>query len=148
MTDNIKQFPRKAPAAPVLPEAIQHTEGYLMQNILYSDQPMKEVDDFVTGTKRNRRWGMVLSFAAIPGFDQVPVNQGPTLLPTTPSRFFTADSIEELRARVMYEVDKALEMAKLAIEDPELFTKKSMESAAQIREQFAQQGHISDIDMS
>lgn len=134
--NNIREFPKKSKkTGENLPEQIKHTESYLMQNILYTDQPMKEVDDLINGTKRNRRWGLVLSFAAIPAYDQVPVNQGPTLLPTTPTRFFTADSIEELEARVTYEIKKALRMAKLAVEDPDAFHEETMAAANAFREQ-------------
>jgi len=122
---NIKKFPKKGET---LPANCTETESYLMQEILYNDSKTKTVTDFTTGDQRNRRWGLVLSMAVVPGFDQVTPNQGPTLLPRTPARFFTADSVEELRARVLYEIDRAIDMAKLSIENPEEFTKKTMEA--------------------
>lgn len=139
MKSNIKEFPKDKLAKPEeeTPEVLQHTEDYLMHQIFYTDQPMREIDDLATGGKRNRRWGMVVSLAAIPGYDQVPVNMGPTLIPTAPTKFFTADSIEDLRDRVMMEVDRALEMARLAIEDPEEFERRSMERARRMAAEIA-----------
>lgn len=122
MTDNIKQFPKAS--KPALPEAIQHTDSYQLVKILYTDEPMTEVTDFMTGNKRNRRWGMTISFAVVPEYDKVPVNEAPTLLPDTPVRFITADSLDELKARAMYEIDKALTMAKLAVDNPEEFARQ------------------------
>lgn len=131
---NIKQFPRKnAVPTEQLPENCQHTESYVMQDILYCDSKTKTVTDFVTGDQRNRKWGMVVSLAVIPQFDQVAPNQGPVLLPRTPNRFFTADSLEELKSRIVYEIDKAISMAKMAVENPEEFIKKQTEA---LREQF------------
>ena len=125
---NIKQFPKKnAIPTEQLPENCQNTEAYIMQEVLYSDAKTKTVTDFVTGEDRNRRWGMVVSLAVIPQFDQVAPNQGPVLLPRTPSRFFTADNLEDLKARIVYEIDKAISMAKLAVENPEEFIRKQTE---------------------
>lgn len=126
---NIKNFPRKN-AAPTeqLPEGCQNTESYMMQEILYCDSKTKTITDFVTGDQRNRRWGMVVSLAVIPQFDQIAPNQGPVLLPRTPSRFFTADSLEELKSRIVHEIDKAISMAKMAVENPEEFIKQQTEA--------------------
>jgi len=125
---NIKNFPRKnAIPTEQLPENCQNTEAYIMQEVLYSDAKTKTVTDFVSGEERNRRWGMVVSLAVIPQFDQVAPNQGPVLLPRTPSRFFTADNLEDLKARIVYEIDKAISMAKLAVENPEEFIRKQTE---------------------
>jgi hypothetical protein len=67
---------------------------------------------------------MVVSLAVIPQFDQIAPNQGPVLLPRTPSRFFTADNLEELKSRIVHEIDKAIGMAKMAVENPEEFMKQ------------------------
>jgi hypothetical protein len=138
---NIKQFPRKN-AAPVeeLPENCKNTESYVMQEILYSDSKTKTITDFTTGEQRNRRWGMVVSLAVIPEFDRVAPNQGPVLLPRTPSRFFTADNLEELKARIVHELDKAIAMAKLAVENPEEFIKKQTEAFRSQLESGADEG--------
>jgi hypothetical protein len=139
---NIKNFPRKnAIPTEQLPENCQNTEAYIMQEVLYSDAKTKTVTDFVSGEDRNRRWGMVVSLAVIPQFDQVAPNQGPVLLPRTPSRFFTADNLEDLKARIVYEIDKAISMAKLAVENPEEFIRKQTEGIrAQLEAEAAEQG--------
>jgi hypothetical protein len=122
---NIKQFPgKKVAPTEQLPEGCQDTEAYMMQEILYCDSKTKTITDFTTGEQRNRRWGMVVSLAVIPQFDQIAPNQGPVLLPRTPSRFFTADNLEELKSRIVHEIDKAIGMAKMAVENPEEFMKQ------------------------
>lgn len=138
---NIKNFPRKN-AAPTeqLPDNCQHTESYMMQEILYCDSKTKTITDFVSGEQRNRRWGMVVSLAVIPQFDQIAPNQGPVLLPRTPSRFFTADTLEELKSRIVHELDKAISMAKMAVENPEEFIKQQTEA---LKEQLG--GEFADV---
>lgn len=123
--NNIKKFPRKTET---LPENCANTESYLMQEILYSDAQTKTVPDLITGSQRNRRWGIILSMAVVPGFDAVTPNAGPTLLPRTQSRFFTADTVEDLKARVNYEIDKAISLARKSIEDPDGFAKDAREA--------------------
>lgn len=128
---NIKQFPGKK-VDMELPEEIRETEAYIMNEVLYSDTQTKTVTDFETGDQRNRRWGMTMSLAIIPGFDQSPPNQAPTLLPKSPARFFTADSLKDLKARVVHELDRAMELADMSINDPEKFMefqKAQMEQA-------------------
>jgi hypothetical protein len=129
MTNNIKKFPSKKPVE-TLPESCANTESYLLNNVLFGGGPTKTVTDFVTGDQRNRRWGMSVAMGIIPGFDQVPVD-GPIILPNVPSRFFAADSLDELRARLIHEIDKAINMAKLSVEKPEEFVKQHMEMTQQ-----------------
>jgi len=138
---NIKQFPRKnAVPAEQLPENCQHTESYMMQEILYCDSKTKTITDFVTGEQRNRKWGMVVSLAVIPQFDHIAPNQGPVLLPRTPIRFFTADNLEELKSRIVHELDKAISMARMAVENPEEFIKQQTEA---LKEQLG--GELPDV---
>ena len=130
---NIKQFPGKKVDAG-LPEEIQDTEAYIMNEVLYCNSPTKTVVDFETGDQRNRRWAMTVALAVIPQFDQVTPNQLPTLLPKSPTRFFTADSLEKLKARVVHELDRAMELAELSVSDPEEFMKFQQAQMAQARE--------------
>ncbi len=134
---NIKQFPKKEN----LPDNCKNTEIYYMQEILYSEDQTKGVVDFTTGDERNRRWGVVISFSIFPKFEQVPVNGAPLLLPKTPARFVAADTIEEAKARINHELDKAFEMADLSVRDPEAFKKKAMEQLGKV-------GQINASDMS
>ena len=118
---NIKQFPGNKKVVSQLPDEIKETEAYIMNEVLFVNTPTKTVTDFETANQRNRRWGMTMALAIIPHFDQMTPNQGPTLLPKSPSRFFTADSLKELKDRVVYELDRAIEMADLSVNDPEEF---------------------------
>jgi hypothetical protein len=127
MTNNIKQFPKKDPQ---LPEECKNTESYQVMEVLYSDAKTKTITDFTTGDQRNRRWGMSMSMSIIPELDKLPPNQAPLLLPKVPSRFFAADSLDELKARVVHEIDKAMAMAKLAVENPEAFMEKHRQEIA------------------
>lgn len=122
---NIVKFPNKKKEQ--LPDNCSNTEMYMMHEILYGDDKMKAVPDLITGQDRNRRWGLVMSFTVVPKFDDIPPNQGPTLLPKVPYRFITADSLEDLKARAHYELSKALDMAKLAVDNPEEFTRQQHE---------------------
>jgi hypothetical protein len=139
MSNNIKKFPTKR-ATETLPESCTNTESYILSDVLFTNAPKKTITDFTTGDQRNRRWGMSIAMGVIPGLDQVPVD-GPVILPNVPTRFFTADTIEDLRARLMYEIDKALDMAKMSVEQPEEFAKKHTELLQQLAE-----GHTDDMN--
>lgn len=123
---NIKEFPGKK-SGEQLPEEATNTEAYLLNEVLYCVTPTKTVPDLETGNQRNRRWGASVALAVIPEFSQVPPNEAPTLLPKSPSRFFAADSLEELKARIIYELEKAIEMARMSVEEPEEFMKLQQE---------------------
>ena len=73
--------------------------------------------DFATGGKRNPRWGMVVSFSMIPELDKNPV--GPIILPTPPYQFVTADDLETIKERVIFELDKVIKLSQIAADDPE-----------------------------
>lgn len=119
-TKNVLKFPKKE----VLPPDCQNTDAVWLVDISYSNQQMKTVTDFTTGDKRYYRWASSMSLAVLPRFDEMPVNIGPTLIPKVPSMLFTADTIPELRARMIYEIDKALGMMEMAVNDPEEYKKK------------------------
>lgn len=136
MTNNIKQFPKKN--RETLPAECQNTEAYPMMEIMIHDGATKTVTDFTNGEQRNRRWGMVVSFSIIPNYHENVPNQGPLLYPKLPSRLFLGDSLEEIKARINFEIDKAIKLAKLAVEDPEAFAR---ETQAQM------QRSLGDIDI-
>lgn len=121
---NIIKFPKKGEQ---LPDSCANTEAYMMHEVLYGDEKLKTVPDIISGEERNRRWGLVLSFTVVPKFDEVPPNQGPTLLPKLPYKFITADSLDELKARADYELGRAMDMAKLAVENPDEFLRQENE---------------------
>ncbi|MCB1711907.1 MAG: hypothetical protein KDH96_05350 [Candidatus Riesia sp.] len=105
-----------------------NTEMYALQEVQFNADITKTVHDFATGTERNRRWAMVINFSIVPSFDSIPPNQAPIVLPKSPSRLITADSIEDLKARALAEMDYSFEMAELSVKDPEAYKKKYMDS--------------------
>lgn len=112
---NIKQFPRKSQ----VDDLESKSELYDIHDIYCALGKMKHVTDFTTGGKRNRRWGMVLSFAVVPKYDETPATDFPTLLPKAPAKFLAADSIEDLRARAHAELDMAFTLAEMSVNDPD-----------------------------
>jgi len=151
---NIKKFPGKQEVDTSLPEEIQNTEAYIMNEVLYSATPTKTVTDFETGDQRNRRWAVSMSLAVIPQFDETPPNQAPTLLPKSPTRFFTADTLKELKDRVVFELDRAMELADMSVNDPEKFMEFQQEqmnaqyAAAQTQERGEYPARDEEDDMN
>lgn len=129
-TDNILQFkPKESPKETVTnnpflskpPKEAEGTDGYVMSVINYSHMPLKTVPDIENATVRNKRWGAVFTVGVLGELDKQPT--GPAALPVMPSQFFDADSLPALRSRLIFELDKALELAKMQIENPEQYEK-------------------------
>lgn len=121
----LHEFPgRRAKTAH--PECVKNTEAYVLQEVLYSHVPLKPTPDIASGGNRNRRWGATFSLSIVPSLDETPL--GPVMLPGVPVQFFAGDSLEELRDRIVYELDKAIELGRLAKEDPEEFDRVQRES--------------------
>lgn len=95
------------------------TGGYPMVTVLTTQEALETVPDILSARKRNRRWGAVFSLAVIPGLDEN--TPGPVSLPLTPTHFFDSDSLESLKTRLLHELDKAIEIARMSKEDPEAF---------------------------
>lgn len=142
--NNIKEFPKSSRTTQ---DTMSNSEAYILSEILYAPQKMKTFTDFSNGNQRNRRWGIVTSFATVPGLDQIPVGAGPTLLPKSPSRFFCADTLSDLRQRVIDELDSVLEMARLAIEEPEKFEAMVRSLHGEVSEE-SDQNNDHESDMS
>lgn len=87
--------------------------------ILMYNVPMniKSVPDLETGGNRNPRWGMMVSFSIVPELHKQPM--GPVVLHVTPTQFLASDTLEDLRDRVMFELDKAIELARIAEKHPD-----------------------------
>jgi hypothetical protein len=135
---NLKKFPGKK--ADEMPKELEHTEAYIMSEVLFCSSPTKTVPDLESGqSARNRRWGCSVMLAVIPELDKVPPNEAPLLLPKSPSKFFAADSLEDLRARVIFELDKSIEMAKMSVEDPEQFIKLQQEMMLEHQKMFSRE---------
>ena len=78
---------------------------------------LRPMHDFATGGKRNPKWGVTLSFSIMPELNKAPV--GPIMVPRSQTQFFSADSLEEIKERIIFEVDKSVQLAQLAASDPE-----------------------------
>lgn len=99
--------------------APEGTDNYSAAQLLCVPVALKAKHDFETGSKRNPRWGMVFSFSIVPELHKNPI--GPMMLPATPSQFITSDSLEKIKERVIFELDRAIGLANLAEKDPEAY---------------------------
>lgn len=102
-----------------VPEEASGTNQYVMTTVNYIHTPLKTTLDLQHGGSRNKRWGAVISLGIIPGLDEMPT--GPAILPQMPAQFFDGDDLDALRARLIHELDKAIELAKIQKSDPDRF---------------------------
>lgn len=107
------------------------TDRYVVSQVLYTHTPLKTTPDIMNGGQRNKRWGAIAAFGVIPGLDNSP--EGPAVLPIPPTQFFASDDLEDLRTQVVAELDKAISLAKLAVEDPAEFERQQRELSMQVR---------------
>ena len=114
--NNILNFPKKGNK---IPAEAAGTENYPLMATLYSPKPLETVTDIMSAGLRNKRWGAVFSIAIIPDLMDLP--GGPIVVPTPPHQFFDGDDLDALKARLVFELDNAIEMAKLLRENPEKF---------------------------
>lgn len=114
------------------------TTGYSMMQVLTTGGQLDTVPDILSGGRpRNRRWGVMFTIAVIPGLDKVP--EGPVTMPTSPITFFDADSLDDLRERLVHEVDKAIGASKLAMDNPEAFSYVQQEFTRRLQTMMAKQ---------
>lgn len=92
-----------------MPEDAQHTDGYPLMQMLVCPEDFKQVPDIMAGGNRNRRWCAILSLSVSAHFDKGP--SGQAVYPILPTYVFDGDTKETLRARLIHEIDVALEMA-------------------------------------
>lgn len=97
------------------------TDTYTAAQLMCVPNTLKLKHDFETGSKRNPRWGMVFSFNILPELHKYP--PGPIMLPTAPAQFIASDDLEKIKERIMFELDRAMELSKIAEEDPEGYEK-------------------------
>lgn len=98
------------------------TEMYELLTVQTSREGLKKVPDMLNGGFRNHRWGAAFAFTITPSLDQNDPGE-PAVLPVIPNRYFSADSLEDLKKRVVFEIDKMIEAAQLAASDPQKFEK-------------------------
>lgn len=95
------------------------TSAYTMMQVMHCPEELEQVNNLLKGGTRNRRWGAMVSMAVVPHIDTHP--KGSITLPQSPTVFIDADSLDDLKKRLYYEVDKALAIAKAASEKPDMF---------------------------
>jgi hypothetical protein len=106
------------------PESCKSVQSAETLEVLTVPQGLEPVHDFETAGKRNPRWGITLSFSIMPELNRAPV--GPVMVPRTQSQFFAADDLEKAKDRVIFEIEKAIKLAKLAAEDPKGYQQYEM----------------------
>ncbi|RMG36428.1 MAG: hypothetical protein D6732_08240 [Methanobacteriota archaeon] len=95
-----------------LPEKIQGTNIYrVLEDVVAVASNLTKVPDLMTGGDRARRFGACMGINIIPELDKN-MADGPVLVSSPPLAFFDADSLEELRDRLVYEIDNLIELAK------------------------------------
>lgn len=99
------------------PESCKSVQSHETLEVLTVPQGLQSVHDFTTAGKRNPKWGVTLAFSIMPELNRAPV--GPIMVPHTQSQFFAADDLEEIKDRVVFEIEKAIKLARLASEDPQ-----------------------------
>lgn len=95
------------------------TDAYMMTTVNYSHTPLKTVPDIKNASTRNKKWGAVFSVGILSELDKHPT--GPAAVPNMPSQFFDADDLRALRARLVFEIDKAIQLTELQMNDPAKF---------------------------
>lgn len=133
MTDGkILQLPKKTknPYLADTPKEAQGTDAYPMVMLNYTQAPLTTVPDIANGSERNKKWGAVFSIGILPGLDGT--KPGPALIPVMPAHLIDSESLDALRARIIYEIDKAIELARLQMEDPLEYQKCESEFLAHL----------------
>ncbi len=120
-TRTVLKFPNKNKQIE-LPTQCKGTGDYPLISTLYSPEALETVPDIENATTRNKKWGAIFSIGVIPGLQELP--EGPIILPTPPHKFFDADDLDALRARLIYEIDTSIAMVKMAADNPEEFMKQ------------------------
>lgn len=105
----------------VPPSEADGTDAYTMTQVQHTHVAIKSVPNIATGGRRNKKWGAVVSIGIVPDLDKT--DTGPVILPTMPSQFFDAESVEALKARIVWELEKAIDLAVLQVKDPAAFKK-------------------------
>lgn len=96
-------------------ETLAHTGAYPMYELLVCPaRNIKKVPDLATGGTRKRKLALVFSMSAFPDFANV---AEPIMTPSgMDTMLIDADSIEELRARAIIEVDDMMTKIQEALE--------------------------------
>jgi hypothetical protein len=101
------------PERPELPEELKNTDIHVVQpNLGLVGTPLKMVPDIETGGERCKRLGVWLAMNVMPFLDkQIQHQDQPLILPEPPPILIVGDSMEEVKSRIIYEVDLMLDTA-------------------------------------
>ena len=115
-TDEVlAEMPQELLERPPLPDALRGTEVYpLITEAALLPVKCKEVPDVTIGGggTRRRRYGMYLCISLIPDFDK----QNSMLLPVPPAVLIDGDTPEEIKDRVLHEMDIMIDTTKKMME--------------------------------
>ena len=115
--DFIEQFDKIIKEAPA--GALKDVQSHETLEAISLPNGLMTVPDIASGGKRNPRWGVNFAFSVMPELDRS--RPGPMILPPNQSRFFASDDLDAVKDRIIFEVEKAVKLAKLAVSDPEGF---------------------------
>ena len=92
-------------------ELLEKTKAYPMVNVrVCATKEFETVPDILTGGKRKRKYGAVISMAAIPDFEK---QQEPVMvMQDIPMLLIDGDTIDELEERVVAEVRSMMKITK------------------------------------
>jgi hypothetical protein len=99
------------------PESTQKVQIADTLDVISLPKGLRPVHDFETAGKRNPKWGVTLSFSIMPELNRAPV--GPIMVPHSQNQFFAADDLDQIKERIFFEIEKSVQLARLAAEDPE-----------------------------
>jgi hypothetical protein len=101
-----------------VPEELKSkTSAYPVVDVKVAPVPLKTVPDIATGGERVRRFGLVMSVAAIPDLSSM---QQPLMLDASiGTMMFDADSLDELQERAIAEIKSIIAMTKDQLEAAE-----------------------------
>mgnify|MGYP003653861715 FL=1 len=95
------------PERPALPEDLKDTEAHMiMSNMGLIATQLERIPDMLSGGNRTRHFGAWLSLNVLPNLDeQLKDPNAPLLLPEPPPVLLVADSLDQLRERLVFEID-------------------------------------------
>jgi len=106
------------PESRELPEELANTDVHIIQgNLGLVGSQLKMVPDLIAGGERSKRYGVWLSMNVLPFLDKQIIHKDqPLILPDPPAVLIVADTLEEIRKRVIHEVDVMLETAQKIVD--------------------------------
>jgi len=92
-----------------LPDDCKETDLYpIASDIGVLALGLTQVPDLETGGQRSRKFGACIGIHVVPNLIEAQTT-GPVFMPMPPIAFIDGDSLSELRARLIYEIDAILD---------------------------------------